>query len=872
MDFHKILDIYRRDWQRIVTNPIALLIIGGLCLIPSLYAWINIKASWDIYENTGDIPVAVVNNDKTVTFQGKEINIGKDVVAGLGENHKIHWLFVSQAEADLGLIDSTYYAAIEIPEDFSQKFLTILSDNPQKPQIIYKADTKVNPVAGKIVGTAKNALVQEITANFLTTVNETLFSSLNTVGQDAENNRDKLLQLKDSIIKVNQGMTLITDSLAAIHTNSDNLSQLLDSVDTALPLIQNGLEAVSQSNTHRSQAIQSLKTAANESLTNINTNLNYIKASNDRIAGLFAELNDAAAQGNAVKINTLFPKINAGLTAMDNAIEATKDYLQSCKELDVNADIDRAVSDLTSLQASLLKVRRELVTVQQNLAAVKTKTDQAYEALNLQSLQESLDSLNGSLGETIARLRSLNLPELDPLISALQELQAGLNNGLIPLLKTIAGSQEPVDEALESLDQTLTKSIQNLDEANTQISTALHFLRSAKADNSKKQKILSAMIDSLAQMQPYLADEKVQFGNLQEQANNGNQLSKSSADMINGDSQKISQQLTSAVTDYNNGAKEALSDMADGLFASAADAAQMIQSAQDLSQQITAMVHTAQNGVKLASGFSADLNTRLQEFKDLINLLSGKLQQTDNSDIARIIALLQTNPALMGSLMTNPFDLQTESINAIPNYGSSMAPIYTTLALWVGCLILNSILKPRVASFSGSETLTLRERHFGKLLLFISLAMIQGLIAALGDLFILHIYTVNKGLFITFCILSSLVFAIITFTLMSTLGNPGKALAIIYMILQLAGSGGTYPIQVDPLIFRILQPLFPFTYAVGGLREAVAGPLVSSVILDFVQLFLFGTVFLLFGYFAIQPLHKYVHHFEEKFNESGIGE
>ncbi|AET67623.1 YhgE/Pip-like protein [Desulfosporosinus orientis DSM 765] len=872
MDFHKILDVYRRDWKRIVTNPVALIIIGGLCLIPSLYAWINIKASWDIYENTGDIPVAVVNNDKAVSFHGKEINIGNDVVAGLQENNKIHWIFVSRKEADLGLIDSTYYAAIEIPEDFSQKFLTILSDNPQKPQIIYKADTKVNPVAGKIVGTAKNALVQEITANFLTTVNETLFSSLNTVGKDAEKNRDKILDLKDSIVKVNQGMTVITNSLAAIHTNSDNLSQLLDSVDTALPLIQSGLETVALNNSHRSQAIQSLKAATNESLTNINTNLNYIKASNDRIAGLFTDLNEAAAEGNKVKINTLFPKINAGLDAMDSAIEATKDYLQSCKELDVTGDIDRAVSDLTSLQTSILKVRQQLVTVQEHLAAVKTKTDQAYEALNLDSLQDSLNSLNDSLGKAIVRLQSLNLPELDPLISALQEMQAKLNNGLIPLLKTIADSQESVDEVLESLDQALTKSIQTLDKVNTQINTALDFLKVAKADNRKKQEILSDMIDSLAKMQPYLADEKVQFSNLQEQINKGNQISKSSADMINQDLQKISQQLTAAITDYNNGAKEALGDMADGLFASAAEATQMIQSAQDLSKQIAAMVHTAQSGVKLASGLSADLNTRLQEFKDIINLLSGKLQVVNNRDIAQIIALLQTNPALMGSLMADPFDLRTESINAIPNYGSSMAPIYTTLALWVGCLILNSILKPRVASFPGSETLTLRERHFGKMLLFISLAVIQGLIAALGDLYLLHIYTVNKGLFITFCLVSSLVFSIITFTLMSTLGNLGKALAIIYMILQLAGSGGTYPIQVDPLIFRILQPLFPFTYAVNGLREAVAGPLVSSVVLDFIQLFLFAVVFLLFGYFAIKPLHKYIHRFEEKFNESGIGE
>ncbi len=256
----------------------------------------------------------------------------------------------------------------------------------------------------------------------------------------------------------------------------------------------------------------------------------------------------------------------------------------------------------------------------------------------------------------------------------------------------------------------------------------------------------------------------------------------------------------------------------------------------------------------------------------MISLLSSKLELVGNDDVAQIISVLQSNPQFMGNFMSDPFDLKTESINAIPNYGSSMAPIYTTLALWVGCLLLNSILKPKVGHFEGEELLTLRERHFGKMMLFVALAMIQGLIVSLGDLLILHVYAVNGFLFVMFCVVSSMVFSIITFTLMSTLGNIGKALSIIYMILQLAGSGGTYPIQVDPLFFRIFQPLFPFTYTVGGIREAIAGPLVSSVVQDFVLLLLFGVVFLLFGFFAIESLHSRIHRFEEKFRESGIGE
>ena len=127
-------------------------------------------------------------------------------------------------------------------------------------------------------------------------------------------------------------------------------------------------------------------------------------------------------------------------------------------------------------------------------------------------------------------------------------------------------------------------------------------------------------------------------------------------------------------------------------------------------------------------------------------------------------------------------------------------------------------------------------------------------------------------LFIFFAVFASIVYSIITYTLMSTLGNVGKALAIIYLILQVAGSGGSYPIQIDPPIFQFLQPLFPFTYTLSGMREAIAGPLVSAVVGDVVGLTIFGLLFLIGGYFTVKPLNDTFHQFELGFKKSGLGE
>lgn len=879
MNFHNILKVYRRDWRSILRNPVAIIIIAGLCVIPSLYAWINIKACWNVYENTGDIPVAVVNSDKAVSFNGKSINIGSNVVDELKKNNKIRWVFVGPRVADLGLADSTYYAVIEIPEDFSAKFLTVLSDHPQKPQITYKADTKVNPVAGKITETAKDTLVQEITSDFVSTVNATVFSSLNSVGKDASGNKDDILQAKDAIVKINSGMTVITDSLQTIHTGSDNVSELLDSVNEAMPAIQSGLQVVAKNNTDNQAVIQSTKTALNDSNSNVDMNLNYAQTSNNRIRELFADLNEAASQGNTAKINTVLPGISAELDSMDSAIGATISYLKECKSLDFNSDIDTTITALQNLKTSLTSLRQQLVTMQTQLENASGDLDSLYDYLDtaIPQLEQQLDGLDQSLSTTIAQLEELNEtlndPTLAQLINDLKAIQSsGLKENLIQALETIKNSRDTVEAALSSLNSAITTMIQTIDTANKQIDAAVGFLNSVETTNDDKTEELSHMITSLQKIQPYLDDEKIQFGNIQQQLNNANAISKNIADTINNDALKISTQLTDSIKQYNSGAKDDLNAMADNLAIATKDASALIVSAQGLSTQISDMVQTAQDGSGLASSFSSDLNKRLLEFRDVISLLGGKLELVGNDDIAQIISILQSNPQFMGNFMSDPFDLKTESINAIPNYGSSMAPIYTTLALWVGCLLLNSILKPKVGYFEGVERLTLRERHFGKMMVFAALAMIQGLIVSLGDLFILHVYTVNAALFVIFCVISSMVFSIITFTLMSTLGNIGKALSIIYMILQLAGSGGTYPIQVDPMFFRIFQPLFPFTYTVGGLREAIAGPLVSSVVQDFVLLFLLGATFWLFGFFAIEPLYERVHRFEEKFNESGIGE
>ena len=881
MNIHNILKVYKRDWKSIVKNPVALIIVAGLCILPSLYAWVNIKACWDTYENTGTIPVAVVNNDKEAKFNDKKINIGKEVIKNLKNNHRIGWKFVNSKEANMGLSDGTYYAMIEIPKDFSSSFLSVLSNKPKKPKITYKVDTKANPVAGKITETAKNTLVNQISTNFISTVNETIFSSLNNVGKDADSNKDNIIKLKDSIITINSNMDTITGSLKGLGSTASNLNTFLTDLKANMPSINDSINVIGKSNSNNETIIKSAQNQLNSSINNIDLNLEIAKTSNNKIQGLFKNLNDAIAAGNSSKINSIIPAINVELDSLSKSIDITTDYLSECNNIDFNADISKTIKSLQSLETSLNNIKKQLVDISDKLLNSSGTIDDIFNVINeeVPKIESQLDTVSTSIGTLITTLEgyneSLNSDTLTNLISLMKTLQSsisGLKTTMDTTLTKLNDSKDQIKDAAVSLGNSMKSLADEIDNVNKKIDSTVSFLQTVSSNNTNRKAEVSNIITSLKNMQPYISDEKNQFNSILAAGTSINSISKGVADKINSDIGKIGNELTNDITLYNSKIKNDLYAIGNNLISATKDASDLISLAQGLGNQITSLLSTAQDGSSLAYKLSSDLNNKLLEFKDVIKILSDKLQLVNNSDIAEIISILETNPKYIGDFMSNPFTIMDESINEIPNYGSSMAPIYSVLALWVGCLILNSLFKTDVGYFDGIEKLNLREKHFGKMMIFCTLAMIQGFIIAMGDKYLLHIYTVSTPLMVVFAVVSSLVFSIITYTLASTLGNVGKALAIIYMILQLAGSGGTYPIQVDPKIFRVLQPFFPFTYSVGGFREAIAGPLISSVALDFVALSIFAVVFLLCGYFFKEPLYKRVHKFEVKFKESGVGE
>ena len=162
-----VLKIFKRDLKNIFTNWVALIIVLAIIILPSLYAWFNIKSCWDPYGNTGGIKVAVVNEDKGGGFNKKEYNVGDELIEKLEDNDSFGWQFVSKEEADKGVLEGDYYASIVIPEDFTRDILSLTKTHIVRPSLIYNINEKSNAIVPKITNTGVNSVKDELNSNIV---------------------------------------------------------------------------------------------------------------------------------------------------------------------------------------------------------------------------------------------------------------------------------------------------------------------------------------------------------------------------------------------------------------------------------------------------------------------------------------------------------------------------------------------------------------------------------------------------------------------------------------------------------------------------------------------------------------------------------
>ncbi|MGL5330766.1 MAG: YhgE/Pip domain-containing protein, partial [Peptostreptococcaceae bacterium] len=233
-----IFKIYKSDLKDIFTNKVLLIIVIGLTFLPSLYAWFNIKASWDPYGNTKNLLVAVVNNDKGTTLKDKNINIGDEVIEKLKSNKVLGWKFVDEKTALEGVNSGKYYASIEIPKDFSKNLTSLISNDIKKGEIIYTVNEKINAIAPKITDKGASTIQLEVNQTVVETVSEAIFDVFNSVGIEIENQLPKLSNLENELVQVQSKFKDIEKTVSLASDATYKISDVVSDLQKDIPLIQ----------------------------------------------------------------------------------------------------------------------------------------------------------------------------------------------------------------------------------------------------------------------------------------------------------------------------------------------------------------------------------------------------------------------------------------------------------------------------------------------------------------------------------------------------------------------------------------------------------------------------------------------------------
>lgn len=839
----QIFHIYQTDWRNIFKVPIAFLLIIGLMILPSLYAWVNLLGAWDPYGNTSHVPIAVTNEDTGTVIklhnEEKKLNVGDEVIKSLKKNKQLGWEFVRKEQAEHGVAHGDYYASILIPKDFSKEVATILDDHPTKPEIIYSVNEKINAIAPKITKSGATGVVAQISENIIKTASEAIFTVFNKAGIELEKELPMIRKIEQRILELER-----------------HLPQLEDVANKAL-LFEKKIPEINK----KAQKIVELE-----------KHLPEIEEAGDKLLVLEKRLPKIKTIGTElVAIQQRLPEIEA---AANRIVEIDQNFYK------VEDAIDKALERATAAE--------KIITDAQNtLPQIEQLTNQSLNYTNAihQFLVKNKDAF-----QTVAPVIKQNLLLLEQIAhgEGNERLAIDIIENMTSLLTTLNSyvPSNSISKDIQSLNSVKANFVQqgNKEEAANQIDRILSRYDSAIVPNINKaldqiQINEENMSQTLNEASKKLPDIKTILNDSSEAVHYGQgQLGKLKQNFPTM-SEKVHvtvERMEAKVGDLINGVNMAANFMQNefpkvepNIHQAANFVRNDLQQLEEDIHKLSTFIQTELPEVEMAAYKIANLiRTDLPEFERSLKNAAGKIREFERKeDIGEWIRLLKNDVQKESDFLSQPVLLKEVNMYPIPNYGSAMSPFYSALSLWVGALILASLLRFDVENGADFKSVHI---YFGRLFTFLTIGVFQAVIVTLGDLYILGTYVVNPFLFVLFAIFISVVFMTIIYTLVSVFGNIGKALAIVLLVLQLSGSGATFPIQVAPTFFQIINPFLPFTYAISLLREAVGGILLDIVVRDLLFLVLFLLLAFVLGVLLKKPLSTFVQGTTEKARRSKI--
>lgn len=512
-------------------------------------------------------------------------------------------------------------------------------------------------------------------------------------------------------------------------------------------------------------------------------------------------------------------------------------------------------------------------------------------------LSDELDSED----QTAAALRQLketrdSIADLNTAVSLMMSSKKDVNNSLNKAEKTldkarsrgssnIEKAEESISEAkkaVKKLKSSLNKSLSKLDAATAELGIAIDALISATDDaaiqenaaqvKAKAETVLGILKDTRALIpsQSSSASARVVADTIdlmilqteeiialidEDPVANAKAIAEAADTLTNVQTGDLAPGVESLISDFNHALKIAkpLLSATDGML-------------DDIDPVLNAAGGTVDSLDVTNARLQAVMTTLQEDLDDII----AQVEAADKRDQAGLLKnLMNADPDKYSKFFSSLVHVKKHEVYMVRSYGAAMSPFYSILAIWVGGVILVGLLTTKTNRRRFPQ-ITDTQSYFGRSLIFLLIGQLQAAVIVLGDIFLLHCDPVHPWLMWIAAAVTSLVFVMLIYSLVYSFGIVGKAAVVIIMVLQIAGSSGSYPIEILPEIFGKIYKFFPFPYAINAMREGLCGAYGSDFLIYLAELLVFGVLALVIGLIIRQPFVGVNRYVTEKLEETEV--
>ena len=552
------------------------------------------------------------------------------------------------------------------------------------------------------------------------------------------------------------------------------------------------------------------------------------------------------------KINAISPKItNSGASAIANNI--SKNFVETANGIifeklhEAGIKFEENLPSIEKSKQEIFKLNDNFSTYEQAVSELIAKVEHGANVLNnVQNTLPEIDRvatnsimLADKAGITINNIQGFNerlLPIINNHLNVVEEVSIEAN----VIAKEIQQKPDKIEE-IKARQKALDSRLQASGERLQLVKNIFEYF-----NNLSNERLFNSQLDRVTILSNDITMIKEVNNNIYNNMDYYEEIADTVKEEFVNKSARVNEVSTNINSKLNDEIAPLISQVLNKAEVNLDKVSSIIAHAQGELPTVERKLSEAEIKINSAYGRLLSLQAQMPSAKSKIQKLTDEIKKADSGiDKNQLVNLLKVDYKQQAEFFANPVKLQENKLYHIENYGSAMTPFYTVLSIWVGSLLMSSLLTTKVED--EEKKYKPYEKYFGRGLLFVIISLFQTLIITLGDMYVLGTQATSPYRFVVYALLISLLFSSIIYTIVCILGNVGKAVCIVLLVLQLGSSGGTFPIQMTSEFFQALYPKVPFTYSIGLLREAVGGVYIPAVERDIKILFIYLIVVLVGG-------------------------